>query len=363
MAGLVLASLAAFIGLCMESAGDSLPHWSKNINSVEVVKTAELLANLPRAAQEESFIWLQGTQPPLKVRVKNTLSHDWWDPASYSGDLQSVIVRTSKAAGAKKMCLLMADTRQTLWEDSRERHLHYKGPGEGGLSMWLLPAMINLVYAVQQNYDFVHFQLPYRYTLRHPAWLKLVAIRAMLPLYDYVMFMDSDALIRPTRTPQGVMESMVVAGQLDNPGKVMAVTREAEKYPDVANTGIIVLKQCPEALQLLADWWLSILRHKEWTVYRMFWSYEQGALTRVIYPEYNQSISLLSLSEYNSPTGKHIQHVWSLLTDNEREQIFLHAASSLLEQVEVHAHEQMDLVGKAKRLIEMIDVVLAGKRY
>lgn len=46
-----------------------------------------------------------------------------------------------------------------MWDDSSERHLlfrHTEGQKEG---MYLLPTAINLVYAVQQGYDFIHFQV------------------------------------------------------------------------------------------------------------------------------------------------------------------------------------------------------------
>ncbi len=48
-----------------------------------------------------------------------------------------------------------------MWDDSSERHLlfrHAEGRKEG---MYLLPTAINLVYALQQGYDFVHFQVSY----------------------------------------------------------------------------------------------------------------------------------------------------------------------------------------------------------
>lgn len=55
--------------------------------------------------------------------------------------------------------VLMADSRHSLWDASSERHLlfrHVDGRREG---MYLLPTAINLVYALQQGYDFIHFQV------------------------------------------------------------------------------------------------------------------------------------------------------------------------------------------------------------
>ena len=68
-------------------------------------------------------------------------------------------VACCRKQGQPLIGMLMADSRHSLWDESSERHLlfrHAEGRKEG---MYLLPTAINLVYAVQQGYDFIHFQV------------------------------------------------------------------------------------------------------------------------------------------------------------------------------------------------------------
>ena len=74
-------------------------------------------------------------------------------------------VACCRKQGQPLIGVLMADSRHSLWDDSSERHLlfrHTEGRKEG---MYLLPTAINLVYALQQGYDFIHFQV--RFKLQH----------------------------------------------------------------------------------------------------------------------------------------------------------------------------------------------------
>lgn len=203
-------------------------------------------------------------------------------------------------------------------------------------------------------------QVPAEKLDRHSAWLKLVALRAMLPRYQYILYLDSDTFVRPPGTPDLVQmlerDASLNAQQQD---KFMTVTREDPRFPDVANTGVMMLRNTSKALDMLDDWWLAVIRHPEWAVLLKAWSFEQGAFTHVIYPQYEQHISLLQLEKYNSPEGKHVCHIWSLLSNHEREERFLGAAAELLQELE--RREQSNASLAAENLVRGVQQTLRTK--
>ena len=88
-------------------------------------------------------------------------------------------------------------------------------------------------------------QVPGHKLYRHSAWLKLVALRAMLPRYQYVLWLDSDTFVRPPGTPD-LAQMLVQDGRLgaQQEDKFMAVTEEDPRFPDVANTGMLYPSIC-----------------------------------------------------------------------------------------------------------------------
>ena len=61
--------------------------------------------------------------------------------------------------GQPLVALLMADSRHSLWDDTGQRHLLFRHSEGRRSGMYLLPSAVNLIYAMQQGYDFVHFQV------------------------------------------------------------------------------------------------------------------------------------------------------------------------------------------------------------
>ncbi len=88
----------------------------------------------------------------------------------------------------------------------------------------------------------VLLQVPAEMMGRHSAWLKLVALRAMLPKYEYMLYLDSDTFVRPPGMPD-LAQMLVQDGRLgaQQEDRFMAVTEEDPRFPDVANTGMF----CP----------------------------------------------------------------------------------------------------------------------
>lgn len=202
-------------------------------------------------------------------------------------------------------------------------------------------------------------QVPAEKMYRHSAWLKLVALRAVLPKYEYVLYLDSDTYVRPPGTPNLAQMLMRDGGLTAKQDKLIAVTKEDPRFPDTANTGVIMLRNASKALDMLEDWWLAVIRHPERSVLLKAWSFEQGAFTHVVYPQYQVHVSLLQLERYNSPEGEHICHVWSLLKDPERRERFFRAAAKLLQGLT--GQEQGDMAIAAEVLIKGTQDMLKAK--
>ncbi len=350
--------VGVLICCCLQFATASTLHdLAAHIEAVHVVPTTDLVREVPHKETDELTAHING-HTNIRVHLRGEGS-DWLDPKQYSSRLKSVIVSAVRGHDGPKMCVVMADSRHSLWDDSGNRHALFEVAGSRRNAMWLLPTLVNLVHAVQHGYDFAHIQTPFKHPGRHSAWLKLVAMRRVLPRYDYVLYLDSDTFFRQPGSPK-VIENMVTEGHLDR-GKIMAATKENEEYPDIANTGVVALRNCKETYQMLHDWWFSVVDHKQYMMYKQAWSFEQGAFTWVVYPAYNQSVSLLTLGDWNSPEGRHIQHIWSLFSLGEREGFFMNAAASAVERLDGSDDRGVDPIVSSARLVKLIDQVLAQK--
>jgi hypothetical protein len=358
------ACAAALLLLQVPAHGASLQDIFANAESVEVVPTLQLLQAVPQRLEQQHSPAAGVAAGNINVHVRmHQVEDDWWSPKLYSSSLASLVVRARRDGGGGSMraCILMADSRQSLLDGSGGRHAQLARAG-GTQEMYLLPAVINLVTALQARHDFVHFRLPLKYPGRYSAWLKLVALRAIVPRYDYVLYLDSDTFVRQPARP-ALIHAMAREGGLDR-GNVLALTRESPQFPDVANTGILLFRSGSTALALLDEWWGSLARHRRLQHYRQAWSFEQGPFTHVVYPRYNASIALLDFERYNSPEGAHIRHVYSLLSNAEREAIFLEAGAAMLRQVEGGGHDvggADEEVAACQRLLMLVNSKLLGR--
>jgi len=294
-----------------------------HISRVEVIPTVDLVmgANADNCGHP-------------RISPKTDAPENWLDPKMYPKSLQSVLVHAldrHEDPNSFKMCVLMADNRFSLWDRSSNRAATFESAESRRAAKWMLPAMVNFVHAVRQGYDFVHVHLPYQRLARHPAWWKLAAIRIILPLYNFVLFMDTDAFFRQPGRPK-VIEAMIAEAQLGR-GKVMAVPRDLNS-PDVANTGILLFEQGEQACNILQEWWYSVVLHPEYIKYKMEWSYEQAIFSQLLLPRYNHSITLLDGKDWNSPEGTQLRHVWGAVSDNDRECLFMKAAVDTMGQLE-----------------------------
>ena len=361
----VLGVLDDALGDAPTSASSALAavYMQSTIHSlIQVVPTIQLLEGVPRVLQNRPAAAHHPGRNGTSVSIRwHQVEDDWWSPKLYSASLRSLVVRPRRSKRAERsVCVLMADSRHALFDASHTAHLALAHAQGRRREMYRLPAMVNLLTAVDAGYDFAHLQMPASYPGRYPAWLKLVALRAVIEKYDYVLYLDSDTFFRRPGIA-GVVEAIVREGGLSD-RRVLALTRESPDFPDVANTGILAFRRSPVSLRMLEEWWASVVQYPALHVYRQRWSFEQAAFTHVLYPRYNESIALLDFVKYNSPDGVHIRHIYSLLSTEEREAIFVAAGASLLRQ-EGAAEDAalVDEVAACQRLIELVNSALVSK--
>ena len=266
-----------------------------------------------------------------RITSEADATENWLDPKMYPRSLQSVLVHAVDRYRGPKMCVLMADNRFSLWDESDSRAAVHESPKSHWRAKGMLPAMMNVVHAVRQGYDFAHVHLPVQSLKRHPAWWKLAAIRIMLHRYSFVLFMDTDAFFRQPGIPR-VIDIMVAEAQLARGGKIMAVARDLSP-PDIANTGILLFAQSAQACNILHDWWYSVVHHAKYAKYRVAWSWEQAVFSQLLFSRYNESITLLDASDWNSPEGKHLRNTRGDLPDRDREALFVEAALDMVDQL------------------------------
>ena len=120
----------------------------------------------------------------------------------------------------------------------------------GVLPYWVSSVYINMLYSLRHQYDFIRVDLPDQGMLRHSSWYKLQVIRVLLSRYDYLMYLDSDAFfLSQDRT----IDSLVA--EFDLTGARHLLLPENGLCCETANTGVMLWRHSPEALQILQDWW------------------------------------------------------------------------------------------------------------
>lgn len=85
---------------------------------------------------------------------------------------------------------------------------------------------------------------------RHPCWTKISLIRSILPLVDWVLYLDADAII--TNHEQCVTDITNFLG-----GRAMAVCDDANGM----NAGVLLVRNCPKTIELLERVWNTPAAH------------------------------------------------------------------------------------------------------
>lgn len=160
-------------------------------------------------------------------------------------------------------------------------------------------------YAIAHNYAFVarsneFAQQELRTTKRRPVWGKIDAVQKVLPKYDWLFWMDMDAVImNPDITVQGILDDLR-AKYPDGP-------RAFEKNIDLViakptkdkmiNAGVFFMRNTEWAQKFLN----AVQDSKKW--YNQGPSYEQGAMWDLIQlPGYKERVLLLENDDHTFNT-------------------------------------------------------------
>lgn len=172
------------------------------------------------------------------------------------------------------------------------------------------------------DYKFVHSP---EYTDRHQTWVKVPVIREALKTYDYVVFMDADAVFHYHHLPLewlfnhwGITNETMLALALD---PVQDYNLDDRGNVNL-NTGFIIAQASERTTELFNIWENCVddVRYPGCSKWRYEWSHEQAALSNYIRYDYTAPGEVISLpcAEANGYpareelgcTGEFVRHYW-----------------------------------------------------
>ncbi|KAF2834713.1 hypothetical protein M501DRAFT_999960 [Patellaria atrata CBS 101060] len=188
----------------------------------------------------------------------------------------------------------------------------------------LSAGMLNhYMYAEIHGYDY-KFIRGVNYNDRHGTWVKPAAIAQVLPEYDFVVFLDADAIFPHLEIPiewllnyWRISPQISAALALDPPLKV----NDDVHGHTMLNTGFVIFQNNEKTREIVKDWEECPTDTKyptcsNWT-YK--WAHEQSAFSNFIRYDHPENVMELPCAEANgAPQAKHmggctgtfVQHFW-----------------------------------------------------
>jgi hypothetical protein len=161
-------------------------------------------------------------------------------------------------------------------------------------------------YTELQKYDYIHDESVYDKE-RHPSWSKIKLLRKYLPSYDYLMWIDADAMF--TNHTKRIEELLPFMSDKE----CMLICEDDSGI----NCGVFLIKNTDAALKLLDDIWACNEHHNG-----DLW--EQDAL-KDIFPNVKENIKILKYGDngfFNSyPVEIYKDHYW------KKDDFIIHFAS------------------------------------
>lgn len=191
--------------------------------------------------------------------------------------------------------------------------------------------MINYMYAARHGYNFVVERCPRPEDINKPwmwdekrkyeyllVWSKPTLIRKHMPFYDYILFIDSDAIVIDHNK---TVESFIKQHMTD--ATCIIAAQDCKKTDDCwvaknLNTGVMLFKNSTTTLTLLDAWFEAtnnVCKHTLYTHPR-----EQECLNILKKQKYNDLIKILPISVMGGYDGTWIQH-YAGMPNPEREKI------------------------------------------
>lgn len=183
---------------------------------------------------------------------------------------------------------------------------------------------LNEKYCKKYNHDYYFYNE--KSSVYPPYWMKVYLIYLLLPKYDYVMWLDTDAtLINIVNLDDFIKEhidskDMLISYDMPtfNPEKFSLFNQPV----DLFNAGVFVMKNSVIGNNIMKDW-LTKFQKDSWRIKNDKWKcinilcvwagvfYEQGAFHSFVYPNYIDKISKVSWKILNNPQyEKNIQSVF-----------------------------------------------------
>ncbi|KAH8703180.1 hypothetical protein BGW36DRAFT_312173 [Talaromyces proteolyticus] len=204
------------------------------------------------------------------------------------------------------------------------------------------------LYAMVHGYEYKFIQSP-AYTDRHQTWVKVPMIREALKSYDYVVFLDSDAVFPHTHLPVewlfnywNIREETLLAMALDPDQPFNKDSRGNTNL----NTGFIIAQASPRTTEMLNVWedCVTDTKFEKCSKWRYEWSHEQAAFSDFMRYEYERGTEVIELActEANGYpqkadsgcSGEFVRHFWlgkELVADALRDTVSRYMALRLHE--------------------------------
>ena len=172
---------------------------------------------------------------------------------------------------------------------------------------------INRQYCNLHGYRYEVLSPPDAYT-RSPIWSKVEGVTALLQQSDYVLFLDADAYFhKMSRRIEHLIEE-----NMDDAAVLFGTDRRDRHFAwsdSNANCGVFLVRQCPEAFQILEEWWNCPITNKVWL---WCWPPEQGAFNSYVKDGSNaRHVRIIDYSHIHGVDGKYIRHLVGC-TDEDR---------------------------------------------
>jgi hypothetical protein len=151
---------------------------------------------------------------------------------------------------------------------------------------------------------------------RHAQVPALLQVLQTEPACERVLYLDSDAYIRASANEltRVLSDSLTAHGPLGT-APAMALAHDIDNAPNGAlNTGMIILRRCPEAERILVDWYAAPSEGPPTSARSGALEYDQPIFNAVVVPAHAAHIRALALSELNGPEGRLIRHLWGALS-------------------------------------------------
>lgn len=176
-------------------------------------------------------------------------------------------------------------------------------------------AILNLDYASKHGYDFIRFTA--RIQGRHPAWLKLWGASILLKHYQYVLYLDSDAIVH---TRDSLENALGYVASL----RYRTIMMDSPHHGITPNTGVWMIRNSSVATNLLSEVWAYPVHHIGQFYNRrisfndtlQLWPWEVagffGVYKSLASSELESILQRTPRFTMDHPDGKVIRHLWSV---------------------------------------------------